>query len=204
MGRFRIMIKKLLIGMIVSLVALPLLVSLSFLLMFAKGDGAISENNLTAGKITINGNYALPFSEGTYTISRGITGSHYGVDFVAEYGTAIVALCDAEVYQISNYCQPNGGYLGNWCPFDNVAGGGNYVVLRFKYEDLYYYVQYAHMSQVTVSKGDKVKQGEVIGAIGHSGNSTGTHLHMEIHTDGIYAGSKLNLVDAEQLLGLKK
>lgn len=198
------MIKKLTIASLVLLFVLPMFIALCFAMALAKGDGLSSDNDLTAESVTIIGDFALPFPEGSYTLSRGITGSHYGVDFVAEYGTAIVALCDAEVYQTSNHCPPNGGYLGNWCPFDNVAGGGNYVILRFKYESLSYYVQYAHMSQVTVSKGDKVKQGEVIGAIGHSGNSTGTHLHMEIHTDGIYAGSKLNLVDAEELLGLKK
>ncbi|MFD0590255.1 peptidoglycan DD-metalloendopeptidase family protein [Paenibacillus sp. GCM10027627] len=48
-----------------------------------------------------------------------------------------------------------------------------------------YKTLYAHMSSYTVSKGDKVEKGDQIGVMGNTGNSTGTHLHFEIHKNGV-------------------
>ncbi|MBR2139779.1 MAG: M23 family metallopeptidase, partial [Phascolarctobacterium sp.] len=46
--------------------------------------------------------------------------------------------------------------------------------------DYGYKTAYAHMSELYVSHGDYVTKGEVIGAIGSTGNSTGPHLHYEV------------------------
>ena len=43
---------------------------------------------------------------------------------------------------------------------------------------------YAHMSRIDVSVGDDVRPGQVVGAVGDTGFSTGPHLHLEIHPDG--------------------
>lgn len=47
-----------------------------------------------------------------------------------------------------------------------------------------YETVYAHLDSSSVQTGDTVKKGEVIGAMGSSGRSTGSHLHFEVHRDG--------------------
>ena len=61
-------------------------------------------------------------------------------------------------------------------------GYGNYVVLdhRNGFQTLY-----AHMSRIMVVAGQAVTQGQTIGLVGTTGNSTGPHLHFEIHLNGI-------------------
>jgi len=56
---------------------------------------------------------------------------------------------------------------------------GNIIVIRHKGEE---YSFYAHLKQgsIHVKKGDRVKQGQVIAKVGHSGNSTEPHLHLQI------------------------
>lgn len=68
------------------------------------------------------------------------------------------------------------------------------------------FTRYGHCSKVVVKVGDKVAQGEKIGEVGNTGNSTGPHLHFEIHPNGgeyvdpypyIYGSNKGNSVNNE-------
>ncbi|MHA1188121.1 MAG: M23 family metallopeptidase [Candidatus Heimdallarchaeota archaeon] len=68
---------------------------------------------------------------------------------------------------------------------------GNYVIIQHENNE---YSFYAHIikGEVKVKKGDKVKQGQVIGLLGNSGNSTGPHLHFHLMDDsGIFTGRGL-------------
>ena len=91
---------------------------------------------------------------------------HYGMDFSAPEGTEIFATGDGVVVKVKR--------LYN--------GYGRHVVVRhgFGYETLY-----AHMSKSLVRKGDRVKRGQVIGLVGSTGTSTSSHLHYEVHKDGV-------------------
>jgi ABC-type multidrug transport system fused ATPase/permease subunit len=94
---------------------------------------------------------------------------HTGMDFTAPEGTEIFATGDGVVVQVET--------LTN--------GYGRHVVIQhgFGYETLY-----AHMSQILVKKGQKIKRGEVIGLVGNTGTSVGAHLHYEV----IQNGTKVN------------
>jgi murein DD-endopeptidase MepM/ murein hydrolase activator NlpD len=60
-------------------------------------------------------------------------------------------------------------------------GAGNYVMVTV---DSHLRVFYCHLSSIAVANGKAVSAGDVIGALGSSGNSTGPHLHFEIQRDG--------------------
>ena len=100
---------------------------------------------------------------------------HDGMDISGTgYGSPIYASLDGEVVQAQW-----GGMVGN--------SAGINVVLR--HENGYYTV-YAHLSKVNVSKGQWVSRGEKIGAMGHTGNAFGTHLHFGVFTGPPYNGGK--------------
>ena len=92
----------------------------------------------------------------------GYNKMHKGVDFAAPTGTPIYAGGNGIVEFIGN----NGGY-------------GKYIRIRHNNE---YKTAYAHLSRYEkgISKGARVSQGETIGYVGSTGNSTGPHLHYEI------------------------
>ena len=88
---------------------------------------------------------------------------HEGVDMFAPYGTPLYAVADGYIYRV--YTNPLGGLAINLIDDD-----GN----------MYYY---AHLSADYVEDGQKVEVGQVIGAVGDSGNARGTppHLHWQFH-----------------------
>ncbi len=96
----------------------------------------------------------------------GYTKMHRGVDFAAPSGTPIMAAGDGVV----DFIGRKGGY-------------GKYIRLR---HNSTYKTAYAHMSGYKrgLKRGDRVKQGQIIGYIGSTGRSTGPHLHYEVLENG--------------------
>ena len=89
---------------------------------------------------------------------------HRGLDIRVGMGTPLKASFTGVV----TYASAKGGY-GNLIELERSDG------IR---------VRYAHLDKISVNKGDAVKEGEVIGATGNTGLSTGPHLHFEILIDG--------------------
>ena len=90
--------------------------------------------------------------------------THRAIDFAADTGTPIETVGDGTVV----YSGWNGAY-GNFVKIDHGQG---------------FATAYAHLSKIYVSKGAKVKQGDLIGAVGSTGRSTGPHLHYEMYKNG--------------------
>ncbi len=90
---------------------------------------------------------------------------HAGVDFTAPQGTDIYATGDGVVVRADSRSR----------------GYGNMVVIDHGFG---YSTKYAHMYEMDVRPGQKVKRGEKIGAVGNTGLSTAPHLHYEVLKDG--------------------
>lgn len=122
---------------------------------------------------TATGNYIWP-SNSSYVVTSGygwrtiaLYGSarfHAGIDIGASMGTPILAADGGNVI-VSSY---DGGY-GNYVMINH--GDGRSTL-------------YGHMSSRGVSVGQTVTQGQVIGYVGSTGNSTGPHIHFEVRVNG--------------------
>ena len=116
--------------------------------------------------------FIRPVASSTITSSYGprvhpVTGQykvHTGVDFAASTGTPFVAAKDGVVTAAEYHPA-----YGNMVIIDH---GGGFSTL------------YAHASQLKVSVGQKVKQGQVVSLVGSTGYSTGPHAHFEIRING--------------------
>jgi murein DD-endopeptidase MepM/ murein hydrolase activator NlpD len=86
---------------------------------------------------------------------------HAGTDFGVETGTPVLA-----------------AYSGNVAIADLMGGYGLAVVLN--HQKLGEQTLYGHLSEILVQPGQSVEQGTVIGLVGSTGNSTGSHLHFEV------------------------
>ncbi len=95
--------------------------------------------------------------------------NHFGIDIDGDTGNA--------VYAVDNGVVVYAGW-NNW-------GYGNVIVINHGNG---WQTLYAHLSAINVTCGQSVYQGNVIGAIGSTGNSSGSHLHFEM----MYKGTKVN------------
>lgn len=90
---------------------------------------------------------------------------HSGMDFASAIGTEVFVTGDGVVEKVEQ---------NHW-------GYGNLITVNHGYG---YKTQYAHLSKFAVKVGQKVKRGQVIGYVGNTGKSTGSHLHYEVLKNG--------------------
>ncbi|MFF0136729.1 M23 family metallopeptidase [Streptomyces sp. NPDC005227] len=118
--------------------------------------------------------YSLPTSSYTLTSRFGEAGAlwssgyHTGLDFAAPTGTLIKAIHSATVTEA--------GWAGSY--------GYRTILTLDDGTELWF----CHQSSISVSVGQKVATGDVIGRVGATGNVTGPHLHLEVHPGGAATG----------------
>ena len=105
---------------------------------------------------------SAPASEPGLRPSTQVTQFHSAVDIAGAYGSPIYATAAGRIAYA--------GYRGGW-EFNHHQSG-------------YGYRTYTATCRVCVSTGQWVKRGQVIGYMGNSGRTTGTHLHYEVHVNG--------------------
>lgn len=113
---------------------------------------------------------------------------HSGIDLSRAIGSKIFAVTNGVIVGEKSSCDPVGGYIGNHC--------NNYLILRSKFDNDYFYFYYYHLANVYKKVGDFVIQGEVIATEGNSGYSTGHHLHFEVHKGSIHTIPNLGINDS--------
>lgn len=115
---------------------------------------------------------AQPVDRLDYTSSFGVRSDpfqgsarmHAGVDIRGPLGTPVYATADGQVGR----AERSGGY-------------GNLVELE---HGLGLQTRYGHLSKILVNSGDRIRRGQLIGLMGSTGRSTGSHLHYEVRMDG--------------------
>ncbi len=115
---------------------------------------------------------------------RGGRAMHAGVDIPGPVGTPIYATADGIVGRT--------GWIG---------GYGNMIELE---HGKAIQTRYGHLSSISVTPGARVKRGQLIGLMGSTGRSTGSHLHYEVRLDGRAVNPIPFLRTADYLLAMQK
>lgn len=128
--------------------------------------GISTTANTTGPKVSLSVALVRPVS-GTITsrFGRRSGGTHTGLDIATSRGTSIVAAAGGTVTSAS--------YRGSY---------GNLIIISHGNGIETYY---AHCDSINVSAGQTVSQGQLIGRVGSTGNSTGPHLHLEVRVNGV-------------------
>ena len=115
---------------------------------------------------------------------RGTSAMHSGVDIPGPVGTPIYAAADGVV-----------GRSG-W-----VGGYGNYIEIN---HGKGIETRYGHMSKLLVAANSRVTRGQLIGRMGSTGRSTGSHLHYEVRIDGRAVNPMPFLQSSDYLLAVQE
>jgi murein DD-endopeptidase MepM/ murein hydrolase activator NlpD len=129
-------------------------------------------------KLYGTGEFSWPVDGGYISDPFGSDRNHKGLDIAADGGTDIYAAADGVVVSAG---WNSGGY-GYFVMIDHLNG---------------YQTVYAHMSAVYATAGSEVMRGQLIGAVGTTGHSTGNHCHFEVRYMGVCTDPTmyLNTVD---------
>jgi LysM repeat protein len=147
-------------------IALDAKLSVGDIVIVPEGEIAAVATATTKPRVTASPNttptgfFTRPLLGGRKT--QGIHGNN-AVDIAAHVGTSVYAATDGQVIA----ARPS-GYNGGYGSMIIIKHAGNVQTL------------YAHLSSVNVSTGQYVSKGQVIGAVGNTGRSTGPHLHFEV------------------------
>ncbi|MBC9032332.1 peptidoglycan DD-metalloendopeptidase family protein [Sphingomonas sp. JC676] len=114
---------------------------------------------------------------------RGTAAMHAGVDIPGTIGTPIYATADGVV----SHAGRQGGY-GNLVEINHGRG---------------LETRYGHLSKILVADNTRVKRGQIIGLMGSTGRSTGSHLHYEVRVDGRAVNPIPFLQTGEYLAGIQ-
>jgi len=116
------------------------------------------------GQLPIGGRLTSGFGMRAHPISGGVR-LHSGVDLAAPHGSPVRATASGRVQ------------TAGW------AGGYGYMVSTRRADGVE--ARYAHLSGIAVAPGQEVKEGDVVGYVGSTGNSTGPHVHYEVRLNGV-------------------
>jgi murein DD-endopeptidase MepM/ murein hydrolase activator NlpD len=129
----------------------------------------------------VSGPYFVSSGFGTRTDPfTGRPSRHTGLDLRAPLGTPIRATADGRVRQV--------GFNGEYGLTIEVDHGFGYSTF------------YAHANDATVRSGQTVSRGDVIGHIGHSGRTTGNHLHYEVRKSGSPVNPRQYVIQGDHFL----
>jgi len=134
------------------------------------GLGGSSGGPTVPGGVPILGNgWTLPLRLGTFTLTQRYhyPNGHPGIDLAAPWGTPIYAASEGDVL----YWGPAQGF-GNWIVLQH-PGGIQTVYGHMRHDEL------------IIGPTAHVKAGQLIARVGSEGNSTGPHLHFEVHIDNV-------------------
>lgn len=155
-------------------------------------NSSSSNSTVSSGNLPVvsSGHWTRPaagrFTSGFGGRDIGPIGSknHLGIDIANSIGTPVVAAADGIV-----------SYVGS------MNGYGNVVMVTHSIEGQLFTTTYAHLSGFNTSVGASVSKGQQIARLGNSGNSTGPHVHFEIHV-GEWNGSRSNAVNPLNYISL--
>lgn len=142
--------------------AMPATVSTALASRGTQGRQSSSGGRIWQQPLQIPGQITSAFAS-----QRSSSGPHHGLDIAVPAGTPILAAHGGTVLEA--------GWKSNVYGLAVVVDHGN------GWQTLY-----AHCSRVLVQPGQQVTQGQQVALVGSTGNSTGPHLHLELHKDGVW------------------
>ncbi len=148
----------------------------------ANKNNSVSTPSVTPEPVVSSGTWTRPAAgrfSSTYGARNIGSGNefHYGSDIANSVGTPVVSAADG----IISHAGPMGTY-------------GNVIMVTHSINGQIFTTVYAHLSAINTSVGQSVSKGQLVGKMGSTGRSTGSHLHFEVHV-GPWNGARSNAVN---------